>query len=86
LITERVQRVLSAWAAEEGWSELPQVRLERPIEEAHGDYATPVCMQMAKMVRRSPVILAQELGRRLREDPGLSALIEKVEVAGPGFI
>jgi arginyl-tRNA synthetase len=81
-----VQRVLSAWAAEEGWSDLPELRLERPVEETHGDYATPVCMQMAKIARRSPVALAQELQRRLLEDTEISGLVEKIEVAGPGFI
>jgi arginyl-tRNA synthetase len=86
LITERVQRVLSAWAAEEGWPDLPECRLERPVEEAHGDYATPVCMQMAKIVRRSPVALAQELQRRLLADPEVSRLVEKIDTAGPGFI
>ena len=86
MITERVQRVLSAWAAEEGWSDLPVCRLERPVEEAHGDYATPVCMQMAKIVRRSPVALAQELQRRLLADPEVGRLVEKIDIAGPGFI
>ena len=86
MITERVQRVLSAWAAEEGWAELPACRLERPAEEAHGDYATPVCMQMAKIARRSPAVLARELQRRLLADPDVSRSVEKVEIAGPGFI
>jgi arginyl-tRNA synthetase len=86
LITERVQRVLSAWAAEEGWSDLPECRLERPVEETHGDYATPVCMQMAKIARRSPVALAQELQRRLLADPEVRRLVEKIDIAGPGFI
>jgi arginyl-tRNA synthetase len=86
LITEKVQRVLLAWAAEEGWPDLPECRLERPVDEAHGDYATPVCMQMAKIVRRSPVALAQELQRRLLADPEVGRLVEKIDTAGPGFI
>ena len=86
MITERVQRVLDAWAAEEGWTDLPSVRLERPVEEAHGDYATPVCMQMAKVVRRPPRALAEELRSRLLADAGVARSIEKIDVAGPGFI
>jgi len=86
VITERVQSVLSAWAAEEGWSDLPPVRLERPAEEAHGDYAAPIAMQMAKSVRRAPRALAEELRTRLLKDPQVARLVEKIEVAGPGFI
>ncbi len=86
MITERVRRVVSAWAAEEGWPEPPACRLERPVEETHGDYATPVCMQMAKVARRSPAVLAEELRRRLLDDADTRRLIEKIEVAGPGFI
>ncbi len=41
--------MVAEWASELGLSEIPVCRLERPAEEAHGDYATPLCMQMAKL-------------------------------------
>jgi len=86
VITERVQKVLAAWAAEEGWDEMPACILERPADETHGDYATPVCMQMAKPARRAPRVLAEELRGRLLADPAVARAVESIEVAGPGFL
>jgi arginyl-tRNA synthetase len=86
VITELVQRVVAGWAEEQGWTQTPAVRLERPAEEAHGDYATPVCMQLAKTAKRAPRALAEELRTRLVADPDVSRLVESIEVAGPGFL
>jgi len=86
VITERVQRVVTEWAAEEGWAETPACRLERPAEEAHGDYATAVCLQMAKAARRPPLVLAEELRRHLLADPEVARAVDKLEIAGPGFL
>jgi arginyl-tRNA synthetase len=81
-----VDRVVSEWAAERGWAEAPVCLLERPADEAHGDYATPVCMQMGKIVGERPRTLAEELRERLLADAGVSALVDRIEVAGPGFL
>ncbi len=86
MITELVKRVAARWAEEQGWAETPEVRLERPAEEAHGDYATPLCMQLAKTAKRAPKGLAEELRDRLLADPDVSRLVERIEVAGPGFL
>jgi arginyl-tRNA synthetase len=58
------------------------VALERPPEPEHGDYATNVALQAAREARRPPRELAQELAERIA---GLDA-VERVEVAGPGFV
>jgi arginyl-tRNA synthetase len=58
------------------------VELERPPEAEHGDYATNVALQAAREARRPPRELAQELAERMA---GLDA-VERVEVAGPGFV
>ncbi|MCL5734194.1 MAG: arginine--tRNA ligase [Actinobacteria bacterium] len=86
MLAERVRAVFEDWAKEEGWSETPMCQLERPADQAHGDYATPVCMQLAKVARRSPRTLAEQLRQRLLRDAELSPLVEKVEIAGPGFV
>jgi arginyl-tRNA synthetase len=86
VITELVQSVAARWADEKGWADMPAVRLERPAEEAHGDYATPLCMQLAKTAKRPPRALAEELRGRLLADPDVSRLVEGIEVAGPGFL
>jgi arginyl-tRNA synthetase len=86
VITELVQRVVARWAEEQGWEEVPAVRLERPAEEVHGDYATPLCMQLARTAKKSPRILAEDLRARLLADAEVARLVERIEVAGPGFL
>ncbi|HEX7747652.1 MAG TPA: arginine--tRNA ligase, partial [Bordetella sp.] len=64
----------------------PNVQLERPKVAAHGDIATNVAMQLAKPAKRNPRELAQALVDALMAEPAARALIETVEIAGPGFI
>lgn len=86
MLVERVRKIIVEWAAAEGWDDLPVCELERPAQEAHGDYATPFCMQMAKVVHQPPRALAERLRERLLADPELASLVDKIDVAGPGFI
>ena len=62
--------------------EVPLPTLERPREEAHGDWACTVAMRLAKAARMNPRAIAQILVDNLPENN----LIESVEIAGPGFI
>jgi arginyl-tRNA synthetase len=62
--------------------DLPEVVLERPKDESHGDYATPVCMSMARLARMAPVQIAEKVVARM-EYPDY---IGSVEIAHPGFI
>jgi len=59
-----------------------RVAVEPPRDAAHGDMATNAAMVLAKDAGRKPRELAELMAEKLRAD----ALIEKVEVAGPGFI
>ena len=61
---------------------VPEIHLERGRDKAHGDYASNVAMRLAKPARRPPRALAEALVAALPEHP----LLERVEVAGPGFI
>src|SRR5215470_213577 len=47
-----------------------------------GDMATNAAMVLAKEAKTKPRDLAEAIATRLRADP----LVEKVDVAGPGFI
>ena len=62
--------------------ELPEVVLERPKDESHGDYATPVCRSLARLARMAPVQIAEKVVARM-ERP---TYIGSVDVAHPGFI
>ncbi len=86
MLFEILQRVVAEWSAERGWVDVPACLLERPAEEAHGDYATPICMQLARVVKQPPRKLAEELSLRLAADAPFANLVESIEVAGPGFL
>lgn len=58
------------------------VQVERARDSSHGDYATNLAMLLAKPARRKPRELAELLIAALPAD----ASIERVEIAGPGFI
>ena len=86
MLGEILQRVVTEWAGERGWVDVPVCILERPADESHGDYATPVCMQTAKTAKQAPRALAEELRDRLLADVRLARLVDDVQIAGPGFI
>ncbi|HEY0696157.1 MAG TPA: arginine--tRNA ligase, partial [Kribbella sp.] len=59
-----------------------ELKVERPKNPEHGDYATNVAMQLGKRAGMPPRQFAELLADRLSDDPAIAA----VEVAGPGFI
>ena len=63
--------------------EVPAITVEKPAHPEHGDFATNVAMQMAKPERKSPRAIADIIVNKLA---GSSELIDKLEIAGPGFI
>jgi arginyl-tRNA synthetase len=56
--------------------------LERPASPEHGDFATNAALQLAPEQKRPPREIAQELAEQAA---GLE-LVERAEVAGPGFV
>ncbi|WHY00613.1 arginine--tRNA ligase [Neobacillus sp. DY30] len=67
-------------AAEE---QIPDVILEIPKEKAHGDYSTNMAMQLARVAKKAPRMIAEALIENFDRS---KASIEKIELAGPGFI
>ncbi|MEA1929866.1 MAG: arginine--tRNA ligase [Patescibacteria group bacterium] len=65
--------------------EMPnEIHLEHPDELVRGDYATNMAMVLAKRVGKSPHELAEIIIAKLEESK--PETVEKVEIAGPGFI
>jgi len=58
--------------------------LERPPQADLGDYSTNAAMLMAGALKQSPREVAERLGDALQEQ--LGSAIERVDVAGPGFL
>ena len=70
-------------AFKEADSELPsEVVIERPKNREHGDWATNVAMQLATKFGLNPRAFAELLAAELSSVEG----VEKVDIAGPGFI
>ena len=59
-----------------------EITIDRPRSREHGDYATPVALQLAKQAGVPPRQVAQALADRLRGAAGIAS----VEIAGPGFV
>ena len=58
------------------------IKLERPKDRDHGDYATSIALQLAKPAGKNPREVAQIICDLLAGTEGIS----KVDIAGPGFI
>ncbi len=63
--------------------QFPCFTIETPKMKGHGDYATNAAMLLAPQEKKSPREIAQQIIHHL---PSGDSRIEKVEVAGPGFI
>lgn len=63
--------------------EMPDIILETPRQKENGDYATNIAMRLTKLAKMPPRNVAEAIIEHLDKD---AASIEKIDVAGPGFI
>jgi arginyl-tRNA synthetase len=85
LVLDKVRAANAALAADgfmPAGLEQSRIVVEPPRDAAHGDMATNAAMVLAKDAGKKPRDLAEAIAGKLRADE----LIEKVDVAGPGFI
>ena len=61
---------------------LPVVQLDHTKDKSHGDLASNIAMTLSKAAKKNPRDMAQAIIKALPP----SELVEKVEIAGPGFI
>ena len=63
--------------------DLPEtVKVERPKNRDHGDWATNIALQLGKRAGLAPRELAEMIAEKLTATPGVAS----VDIAGPGFI
>lgn len=78
-----VQTALDSLNAEWGTA-LPDIDVEVPRDETMGDIATTVAMRLAKLLKKPPRKIAEEIVAEITgQQPGY---FENIEIAGPGFI
>ncbi|MGI5825792.1 MAG: arginine--tRNA ligase [Patescibacteria group bacterium] len=62
-----------------------KIELEHPAELTHGDYSINIALVSAKLLKKNPRQIAEEIAK-MWEKTGLPSSVAKVEVAGAGFI
>ena len=70
----------------DGEASEPRPTLERPPKPELGDYSSNVAMLLARHLADNPRTVAEHLRERLEADAALAPHLERVEVAGPGFV
>lgn len=61
---------------------LPDFVIETPKDEKNGDFSTNLAMQLTRILRQNPRKIAEAIVSGI----DLPGLVERVEIAGPGFI
>ena len=64
----------------------PRPTLERPPKPDLGDYSSNAAMLLAGSLGDNPRAVAERLRGELEGDPGLAPELERIEIAGPGFV
>ncbi len=62
--------------------DMPAIKIDRTRDKSHGDFAANVAMLLAKPARKNP----REIARQIIDALPQSDFVDKVEIAGPGFI
>ncbi|CAM3929640.1 arginine--tRNA ligase [Paenibacillus alkaliterrae] len=63
-----------------------KIAVEHPANPEHGEYSSNIAMQLAKLLKRAPIQIANAFKEELNGHPYLSPAIDKIEVASPGFL
>lgn len=65
------------------------VLIDVPADTKHGEFSCNVALQLSRLLKKSPLAIAQELLPRIQELLGTSsfnAQVSKIEIKNPGFI
>ncbi|HEY8501926.1 MAG TPA: arginine--tRNA ligase, partial [Solirubrobacterales bacterium] len=76
----------AARALRDGEPAEPRPTLERPPKPELGDYSSNAAMLLAGPLRDNPRAVAERLQAELEGDAELAPTVERIEVAGPGFV
>lgn len=60
-----------------------EITFEIPKDESHGDLSTNAALLLSKTLKKNPRQTAEEIKNNIKINPDI---IEKIEIAGPGFL
>ena len=61
--------------------DISKIVIERSKEKVHGDFASNIAMQLARELKKNPLLIAEDIVNNLDVES-----FNKVEIARPGFI
>jgi arginyl-tRNA synthetase len=76
----------AARALRDGEQSGPAPSLDRPPKPELGDYSSNAAMLLAGSLGETPPAVAERLRSELESNPDVAASIDRIEVAGPGFV
>ena len=82
VLQDAVEKILSEHSGGVGAGDPPAVNLEVPRNPDHGDFSSNIAMLLAKPLKTAP----REVANLLVTTIGEHSFIEKIDIAGPGFI
>ncbi len=77
-----LENTLKKILADNGWKWPEKAVIEPPKDKKFGDMSANVAMMLAKQAQKAPRQIAEDIAAAARNDE----LIEKIEIAGPGFL
>ncbi len=67
----------------------PPILIDAPSDKQHGEFSCNIALQLSRLLKKNPMVIAQELtpriGELLKAHP-LNNSISKLEIKAPGFI
>jgi arginyl-tRNA synthetase len=81
IVEEIKEAVIKAGMAER--EQIPNFILEIPKDKSHGDFATNIAMQLARVAKKAPRQIAEGIVNNFE---AANVSVSRIEIAGPGFI
>ena len=82
-ITSKIKKELQNVLTKLNIAEQINYVVEIPKDNTNGDYATNIAMQLTRVLRKNPRMIATDIVNAFDSE---SCDIDRIEIAGPGFI
>lgn len=92
MINEKLKNIIensikeSLAKKEIGKLSIKEILLERPKEKIHGHFSSNIAFILSSQAKKPPQIIADIIASKIQENIGKYDFLERVEVAGNGFI
>lgn len=85
VMKQKISAILDEVLKEEGIGNV-KFSVEEPENESYGDYSSNIALIAAKILKKNPFDLAQEIVKKLEVSSQKLEVVDKVEAVKPGFI